>query len=106
MGIVALVGAGLVAIYALIAVIQIIPYISVLFQVPSVLIAYVLLIAGAVVGVIGAVKAFKKTLASQIIRGVAAVILIVFGAMAAFEALMVIGLIVLAGSIALDYLVK
>lgn len=106
-GIVALVGAGLAAIYTIIALIQFLPYIGELFQVPSVLILLILIIAGSVIGVIGAIRALlHKNLNSVILRAIAAGLFLVAVIMGARDILLILGLIILAGSIALDYLVK
>ncbi len=106
-GIIALVGAGLVAIYTLIALIAILPYISALFSSATLLIMWILLVGGTVVGVIGAIRAFtKKDLTSVVLRGVAVVLLFAVGIIAAFDALMLVGMLVLAASIAVEYLVK
>lgn len=107
-GIVALLGAALVAVYAVINLIDFIKVIEIVIKAGAIksIIAMVVLVIATIVSIIGGIKAFKKTVGSQIVRGVAAALLIVFGALTLFQPLMIVGLVVIVASIVLDYLVK
>ena len=107
-GIVALLGAVLVAVYTLINIIDFFKLIEVIFQVGAIktIIAMVVLVVACVLSISGGIKAFKKTTGSQIVRGVAAALLIVFGVLGVFQPLMIVGLVAIVASIVLDYILK
>lgn len=107
-GIVALLGAAVVAVYTLINLIDFFKVIQVVIQYGAIktIIAMVVLVVACVLSISGGIKAFKKTVGSQIVRGVAAALLIVFGALGIFQPLMIVGLVAIVASIVLDYILK
>ena len=103
-GIIAIVGAAVAVVYMGLLIKNLIPFIQMLDAMSYVKVAVG--VVGAIVALAGGIQALKKGLTSVILRAVGAVLLIVFGVLVAFEIMNIIAIVVIAASIAVDYLVK
>ena len=104
-GIIAIVGAILAVVYMALLVIDIIPYMAYLDG--SAYIRLFIGLAGAAFALVGAINSLiKKSFRNILLLGLSALLLVVYGCIVMFAPLLILAIIGIVASIAVEYLVK